>query len=250
MPIGVSVSNVWTTQRNIVLCSGSPHNYMRMVEHIIALRAGLGLDDVVISAGSGDPPLFNRGSMDLVEAVERAGIVPRGGPAPWVTVREPVVMGGPAGSFLKFIPAENGQRRLRVDCGIHFKTAIGRQRIRFDVTSSTFRHGALARTNTTLLMMLYCKTVGKIFADVRNLGYTRRNIVIAGRWGYVNQPGLVHEGKSLEAVWHRAALDLLAAVALVDRGRFAGTIVSYKAGHALDVAMVRALYENDLLVEV
>lgn len=250
MPIGVAVGNVWTTQRNIVLCSGSPHNYMRMVEHIVALKAGLGLDDVVVRTDSGDPPLFDRGSMDLVETVERAGIVSRGNPAPWVTVREPVTMGGPGGSFLTFLPAENGAKRLSVDCAVDFKTAIGRQRIRFDVTPRTFRHGALARTNTTLLMMLYCKTIGKIFADVRNLGYTTRNIVIAGRWGYVNRPGLLHNGKSLEAVWHRAALDLLAAVALIDRGRFAGSIVSYKAGHSLDVNMVRALYENDLIVEL
>ena len=40
LPIRVAASNVWTTARNIVLCSGSPHNYMRMVEHIVALRLG------------------------------------------------------------------------------------------------------------------------------------------------------------------------------------------------------------------
>ncbi|MCX7591316.1 MAG: UDP-3-O-acyl-N-acetylglucosamine deacetylase, partial [Kiritimatiellae bacterium] len=36
LPIEVSAKNVWTAVRNIVLCSGSPHNYMRMVEHIVA----------------------------------------------------------------------------------------------------------------------------------------------------------------------------------------------------------------------
>ncbi|MDO9541434.1 MAG: UDP-3-O-acyl-N-acetylglucosamine deacetylase, partial [Kiritimatiellia bacterium] len=47
LPIKVSVRNVWTTVRNIVLRSGSPHNYMRMVEHIIALRLGLGIDNLM-----------------------------------------------------------------------------------------------------------------------------------------------------------------------------------------------------------
>ena len=89
-----------------------------------------------------------------------------------------------------------------------------------------------------------------VFADVRNLGYTRRNILIAGPHHYFNRPGLVHQGKSLEAVWHRAALDLLAAVALIDRGRLAGRITSYKSGHVLDVQMVRELYERDLLVDL
>ena len=249
MPINVSVQNVWTVVRNIVLCSGSPHNYMRMVEHIVALKY-LGLDNVLIRMDSGDPPLFDRSSMDLVEAIERAGIVTQHEPATCVTVKEPVTIVDAHGGFLTFSPAPAGNRRLTVDCAIDFPTAIGKQRIRFDVNRETVRHGACARTNTNLWMMLYCKTIGKIFADSRNLGYTLKNILVAGPNRYVNKPKLIHNGKSLEAVWHRSVLDLLAAVALIDRGRLVGSITSYKAGHALDVEMVRALYQNSLLVDV
>ena len=250
LPIKVSVDNVWTTLRNIVLRSGSPHNYMRMVEHIVALKVGMGLDNIVIKSDSGDPPLFDRSSMDLVEAVEKVGIVAEKKDAVYVSVREPVTVGGPNGSFLTFLPAERGMKKLSVDCSVDFKSAIGKQRIKFNVNKETFRYGAQARTNTTLLMMLYCKTIGKIFADVRHLGYTTRNILVAGRFWYFNKPGHVHKGKSLEAVWHRATLDLLAAVALIDRGRLAGKIISYKSGHALDVDMVRELYRRDLLIQV
>lgn len=247
--IQVSVSNVWTTIRNIVLCSGSPHNYMRMVEHIIALKY-MGLDNVLIRMDSGDPPLFDRSSMDLVEAIESAGIVMQHEPATLLTVKEPVTVVSPGGGFLTFQPAKGGSRRLTVDCAINFKTAIGKQRIRFDVNPVTFQRGASARTNTDMWMMLYTKTVGKLFADTRNLGYTMKNILVAGPKHYVNRPGLVHNGKSLEAVWHRAVLDLLAAVALIDRGRLAGHIMSYKAGHALDVDMIKLLYQHDLLEEI
>ena len=249
LPIQVSVNNIWTIVRNIVLCSGSPHNYMRMVEHIVALRVGLGLDNVMIRVDSGDPPLFDRSSMDLVEAVESAGMVAQRAPAVWLTVKEPVTIGGHNGSFLTFLPDEGNARKLTVDCAVDFPTAIGRQRLRFPVNASSFRHGAQARTNTSLWMMLYCKSIGMLFADVRHLGYTTNNILVAGPRRYYNQPRLFHNGKSLEAVWHRAALDLLAAVALIDRGRLTGTIISYKSGHALDVAMIRELYERDLLVE-
>lgn len=250
LPITVCPANIWTTVRNIVLACGSPHNYMRMVEHIVALRVGLGVDHVVIRMDSGDPPLFERSSMPLVEAFDAAGIVALERPATWVTVREPVTVAAPNGSFLTFMPAEDGRRQLCVDCAIHFKTAIGRQRIRFDVTPRTFRHGAQARTNTTFLMMLYVKTLGKLFADTRHLGYTTRNILVAGRRRYFNAPLLLHNGKSLEAAWHRATLDLLAAVALIDRGRFCGRILSFKAGHALDCRAVQALTEKDWLVPV
>ena len=250
LPIYSSVYNVWQVVRNIVLHSGSPHNYMRMVEHIIALRLGMGLDNVVIRMDSGDPPLFDRSSMDLVEAIDRAGIVPLDRPARYYTVKEPVTVGGARGDFLTFLPAEKGSRDLLIDCGVNFKSAIGKQRIRFVVDPETFRYGAQARTNTTLGMLVYCRTIGKIFADVRNLGYTTKNILVAGPKTYFNEPYLVHNDKSLEASWHRAALDLLAAVALIDRGRFAGTIISYKAGHALDVRMITELYRQDMLEQM
>ncbi|MBI2438518.1 MAG: hypothetical protein HYV36_06880, partial [Lentisphaerae bacterium] len=40
---------------------------------------------------------------------------------------------------------------------------------------------------------------------------------------------------------------LLAALALIDDGRFVGVVRSYKAGHTLDVEMVRLLYKYNIL---
>jgi UDP-3-O-[3-hydroxymyristoyl] N-acetylglucosamine deacetylase len=245
----VTIRNVWTSARNIVLRSGNPHNYLRMVEHIIALRLGLGVDDVVISTNAGDPPLFDRSSVDLVEAVEQCGVVERDEPARYVTVREPVTFGGDRGDFLTFLPPENGEKKLRLDVAIDFRSAIGQQRIVFDVTPANFRHGALARTNASHRQMLMVRTIGWLFADTRNLGYTTQNILIHGGKKFYGEPRFVQEGsgKALEPVWHRATLDLLAALALIDAGRFVGRVVSYRAGHTLDVRAVGLLYLNDLL---
>jgi UDP-3-O-acyl-N-acetylglucosamine deacetylase len=250
LPIQVSVRNVWTTARNIVLRSGNPHNYLRMVEHIIALKLGLGLDNVLIRIGTGDPPLFDVGSMPLVDGVGRVGIIPQqpARPLAYWTVQEPVTVVGPSGGFLHLAPAAPGQRLLRLDVAVDFPTAIGRQRIQFDLCTAAFRHGAQARTNCSIAEMVFAKTIGKLFADVRGLGYTRENILIAGRRGYLNTPRLLANDKSLEAVWHRAVLDLVAALSLIDTGRLAGTVVSYKAGHALDVRLVTQLALHDLLV--
>ena len=250
LPIAVSARNIWTTQRNIVLRSGSPHNYLRMVEHIVALRLGMGVDDVTVATDAGDPPLFDRGSMDLVEAVEAAGIRNLDAPATYVTVREPVTIGGDRGEYITVLPAEKGARKLRVDCAVDFDSAIGQQRILFDMTPRLFRHGALARTNASLAQMILCKTIGVAMADTRNLGYNQHNILIHGRKRFFNQPcpQFSHNGKELEPVWHRVTLDLLAALALVDVGRFVGTVISYRAGHALDCRLVTLLYKHDLLV--
>jgi len=251
--IQVAIHNVWTTGQvvsNIVLRSGPPHNYVRLVEHIIALRMGLDIDDLTIRIDSGDPPLFDVGSMPLVEALESAGRVESAFPLDYVTVKEPVVFAAPENKLLVFEPADPSDPKLELDCGIDFPNAIGQQRIRLVVNRDTFRRGAHARTNTTARKKFYCQTLGKLFADVRNLGYTDKNVLIAGDRKYHNTPGLVVNDKSLEACWHRAILDLLAAIALIERGLFIGKVSSYKAGHAMDVEAVKLLYRNDLLERI
>lgn len=250
LPTRVSVRNVWTTGdvvSNIVLRSGPPSNYVRMVEHIIALRLGLAVDDLTVRLDSGDPPLFDRGSLDLIDALEQATLVDTDRPARLVTVKEPVSIVHAGGGFLKIEPASPDRPALDLDCAIDFKTAIGRQRLKLTLNEALFRRGAEARTNTSAAKKIYCKTIGLLFADIRNLGYTRENILIAAKHRYINEPRLFHEGTSLEAVWHRAVLDLLAALALIDSGRFMGKVTSYKAGHTLDVEMVTQLYLHDLL---
>lgn len=252
LPVRVSIRNVWTTGdvvSNIVLRSGPPQNYVRMVEHIVALKVGTEIDNLMIRCNSGDPPLFKRGSLDLVEALESAGTTEVDAPVRYWTVKERVTVALPNGSFLTFDPADAG-RQLTVDCAIDFPTAIGKQRIKFPLTYEHFRRGAEARTNSSFAKMLYAKTIGRVFADVRNLGYNMDNILVASKWGYVNEPRLKHKEKSLEAVWHRSILDLLAAIALLEEGRFLGHITSYRAGHFLDCYAMRLLYKKGLLVPV
>jgi len=246
----VDISNLWTSAQNLVLRSGSPHNYLRMVEHIIALKAGLGVDDLLIKTESGDPPLFDQSSLPLIKAMEHAKIVPNEAEATWVTVKEPVAFCGRRGDMLLFYPAENGERNLRIDCAISWRSVIGCQRILFDVTPETFRYAALARTNATHRQYLMAKTIGKLFAGTRNWGYNERNILIHGPTRYYTEPRFPVGEKFLEPVWHRACLDLMAALSLTGTDRFCGTVVSYRAGHTSDCDAVRALYRNDLLVRV
>jgi len=246
----VDIANLWTSAQNLVLRSGSPHNYLRMVEHIVALRTGLGVDDVLLKVNSGDPPLFDQSSLPLVKAVEHAKVVETSADATYVTVREPVAFGGGRGDFLLFLPAEGGERNLRIDCGISWDTVIGDQRVLFDVTPGTFRYAALARTNATRRQYVLAKTVGLLFAATRNLGYNDGNILIHGRRKFYTEPRFPVGGKFLEPVWHRATLDLMAALALVGDARFAGTVVSFRAGHTLDCDAIRALVRNDLLVNI
>lgn len=251
LPVRVSIRNVWTTGdviSNIVLRSGPPQNYIRLVEHIVSLKLGVDVDNLMIRIDSGDPPLFERGSLDLVEALESAGRVEQTKPVEYYTVREKVTVGHPTnGSYVTFHPAGHDPK-LTIDCAIDFPTAIGKQRIKFPMNYEHFRRGSEARTNTPYSKILFCKTIGKLFADIRNLGYTEKNVLIARKDSYYNEPKIIHNGKSLEAVWHRAILDLNAAVALLEEGRFVGHIESYRAGHQLDCHAMRLLYKRGLIV--
>lgn len=253
LPIKVSIRNVWTTGEivsNIVLRSGSSHNYVRLVEHIIALKAGMDVDNLLIKLDSGDPPLFNEGSRELVEAINAAGRKELEGTVRYFTVKERVSLLTPHNGLLRIDPAEKGSLALEIDCVRNFPNAIGKQRIRFVNNERSFLHGSTARTNTTARQKLLVTTFGKLFPESRNLGYNSKNVLIAGKNRYSNTPTHMHEGKSLEAAWHRAVLDLLAALALIDEGRFVGKIIDYKGGHYPDVEMVKLLYAYDLLVEV
>ena len=244
----VDISNLWTSAQNLVLRSGSQHNYLRMVEHIIALKCGLGVDDVLLKVYSGDPPLFDQSSIPLIETVDRAGIEETQEPATWVTVKEPLAFGGSRGDFLLFLPAAGGSRSLRIDCAISWNTVIGRQRVLFDVTPETFRYAAFARTNATHRQYIFVKTIGRLFAATRNLGYNEQNILIHGPKRFYTEPRFHVGEKFLEPVWHRATLDLMAALSLFGEHRFCGTVVSFRAGHTLDCDAVRAICRNNLLV--
>lgn len=252
LPIRVGISNVWTTGQivsNIVLRSGNPHNYVRMVEHLISLRMGSGIDNLMIKIDSGDPPLFEKGSLDIVEALESCGTTTLDKPIQYVTVKETVTVGGTNGEFITLSPPDDPKKpQLWIDCAIAFPSAIGEQRIIFPACKELMNMASIARTNTSLGKVVYCATIGRLFADVRNLGYDKKNVSIAGKNQYVNEPRLIHEDKALEAVWHRAVLDMLAAIALIPEGRFVGKIKSYKAGHRLDCEMIKQLYLNQMLV--
>ncbi|HCR30016.1 MAG TPA: hypothetical protein DIV79_08375, partial [Opitutae bacterium] len=146
-PIKVSSRNVWTTGKvvsNIVLRSGSSHNYARLVEHIIALKAGMDVDNLLIRMESGDPPLFDAGSEDLVKALRNAGRRECPGKVRYFTVREPATIATPHGGFTTVLPAKPGDPSLRIDCARDFHNAIGQQRIRFVLNNQSFDHGSKA----------------------------------------------------------------------------------------------------------
>ena len=244
------LSSVSESNRAIVLQAGSSENRIRMSEHIVCHRLGLGIDNLLIETDSEDPPLFDSGSVELATALRRAGTtLVVSCPLEHHTVAEPVAYANPSrGSLLAWLPAEPNAPILHLDVAIDFPNAIGRQRLQFDLTPDCFESGTHARTNCAAREWRLAHLLGWLMPRYRNLGYTTENILVAGKSQYLNEPRLCLEnGKSLEAVWHRACMDLVAALSLLPPGRPTGTILSYKAGHAMDVEFLNSLLEKDLI---
>ena len=252
-PVQVACNNTRTEVargvRNIVL-DGPSCICVRLIEHIIALKVGLDIDNLLICIDSDDPPLFESGSITLIDALNSAGRKKTSLPCKFFTVKETVAAQWSNGSFLTISPADPCNLVLNIDCTINFDNAMGKQRLKLNNSMENFKKGAEARTNTNIKHAILCKTIGKIFPSTRHLGYNKNNVLIAGQRSYYNTPRLIHDGKALEAVWHRLTLDLLAAVALISEGRFLGNIVSYKAGHREDVEMIQLLNKNDMLTPI
>ncbi|MBR6472049.1 MAG: UDP-3-O-acyl-N-acetylglucosamine deacetylase [Victivallales bacterium] len=248
--IPAELASVCESSRAIVLQKGTAENRIRMSEHIVCHRLGLGVDNLLIETDSDDPPLFDSGSMEIVEAFRLAGVADVDScPLTCRTVKAPVAYVNPErGSMLAWLPPSGGDQRLHLDVGIDFPTSIGRQRLQIDLTPGVFENGCHARTNCSVKEWRLAHWLGWLMPRYRNLGYTRENILIAGKQTYENAPRLcLDNGKSLEAVWHRTCMDFVAALSLLPPGRFAGTLFSYKAGHAMDVEFLSAILRNDLL---
>ena len=244
------LSSVSESNRAIVLQANQKANRIRMSEHIVCHRLGLGIDNLLIETDSDDPPLFDSGSVEISEALRKAGIVQLPDcPLSVHTVSEPLAFVNPErGSLLAWLPSKPGDLHLHLDVAIDFPTAIGRQRLQIALTPTNFEPGTHARTNCAAKEWRLAHLLGWWLPRYRNLGYTRENILIAGKDAYLNEPRLkLDNGKSLEAVWHRTCMDLVAALSLLPPGRFAGTILSYKAGHAMDVQFLTTILQNHLL---
>ena len=74
---------------------------------------------------------------------------------------------------------------------------------------------------------MFIRIFGKLFADVRNIGYNKKNILIAARNRYVNEPTHVVQGKSLEAACPSDSRSICY-TSFNRRGRLVGDIIDYK----------------------
>ena len=197
------------------------------IEHLMAAFAALGVSNAVIEVDGPELPILDGSALEFVQLLDRAGFRPQPTPQRYIEILETVhVVEGDKHAAL--LPCDRYEMRFEID----FPSAvIGNQVIDFVVDEPTFRKDIMA-----------ARTFG--FAHeveaLRQAGLARggslENAVVIDGDDILNPGGLRMER---EFVRHKA-LDAIGDLYVLGApllGRYEG----YKAGHALNNRLVRAL---------
>lgn len=197
------------------------------IEHLMAAFAALGVSNAVVEVDGPELPILDGSALPFVQLLDRAGFRRQEAPVRYIEILEPVrVTDGDKSAAL--LPCDRYEMRFEID----FPTpVIGNQVIDFVVDEATFRAEIMA-----------ARTFG--FAHevetLRRAGLARggslENAVVIDGDQILNPGGLRMER---EFVRHKA-LDAIGDLYVLGApliGRYEG----YKAGHAVNNQLVRAL---------
>jgi UDP-3-O-[3-hydroxymyristoyl] N-acetylglucosamine deacetylase len=221
----VTDSLLCTTLRN---ASGAT---LATVEHVMAALAGCGIDNARIEVDGPELPIMDGSAEAFVFLIECAGVVPLDAPRRVVRVlREVEVRGDGKHALLR--PSE----RRQVACEIVYENrAIARQRAVVDLDGEAFKH-EVARARTFGLM----EEVDGLRARGLALGGSLDNAVVVSGEKVLNEGGLRFDN---EFARHKV-LDAVGDLALAG-APILGDFEGYCSGHAMNVRLLKALFEDD-----
>jgi UDP-3-O-[3-hydroxymyristoyl] N-acetylglucosamine deacetylase len=197
------------------------------IEHLMAAFCALGISNVVVEVDGPELPILDGSALPFVQLLDRAGFRRQATPVRYIEILEPIhVTDGDKHAAL--YPCDRYEMRFEIDFA---SAVIGNQVVDFVVDEETFRTDIMA-----------ARTFG--FAHeveaLRQAGLARggslENAVVIDGDEILNPGGLRMEA---EFVKHKA-LDAIGDLYVLGApllGRYEG----YKAGHAVNNALVRAM---------
>jgi UDP-3-O-[3-hydroxymyristoyl] N-acetylglucosamine deacetylase len=198
------------------------------VEHLMAALMAMEIDNLIIEIDGGEVPILDGSSALFIEAFEEAGIVSQAANRRFIRVLKPVRVEA-GGSWAEFRPHDGTRFEVEVDYDCPL---IGRQRFASEMSSEIFRR-EIARARTFGFM----KDVEKLWASGHALGSSLDNSLVIGDDNTIINPGGLRYPD--EFVRHKT-LDAVGDLALAG-SPFIGCFRSYRSGHRLNAATLRAL---------
>ena len=201
------------------------------VEHLMAVLAGLGIDNVLVEIDGPEVPILDGSCAPFVDAIDQVGVMTLGASRRYLKVLKPIrVTRGRA--MAELLPND---RSFRLDVEIDFSNpVIGRQRRSVDLSTSVFRR-EISRARTFGFM----QDVDKLWSAGFALGASLENTIVIGEGEVVNPEGLRYAD---EFVRHKI-LDAIGDLSLAGFPLL-GTYRSYCGGHRLNFSVLEALFSN------
>ena len=203
---------------------------IRTVEHILAVLAGLGIDNLIIEVNGPEIPILDGSSMELTSLILKGGIAKQSKKRPYIRITNPVVLTDGHAEIAAF--PHNG---IHITYRIHFNHyLLGEQNLSLELTEESFAMEiAPARTFGFLKDVEYLKANG--FAR----GGSFDNAIILGESGILNSSGLRFKD---EFVRHKI-LDLIGDLSLSGFPIY-GHIIANKSGHTTNMKFLKKLLSH------
>jgi UDP-3-O-acyl N-acetylglucosamine deacetylase len=224
--IPARLSEVAATERGVVL---GDRARVATVEHLLSAASGLGVDNLTVEVAGAELPCGDGSGLLFTDALREAGLVEQGVP------RSPIVLTEPAWvemdrSLLIALPAP----RLRVTTVTTVEQApLAPQVAEYDAGADDYT-SAIAPARTWGL----ATDAEALRARGLARGASLANVLVIGPEGYLNPPRFPNE------LARHKILDLIGDLSLLGRPLHAH-LMAVRAGHALHVALARAIAGGD-----
>ena len=200
------------------------------IEHVLAALYGMGIDNAFIEIDGPEVPILDGSSVQFVDMISSVGTMAQAAPKKIIEVLRPIEVKDGA-KFARLLP-ENG---FVLDVEIHFTSKIiGHQRGIYDCSKGEF---ITDLSNARTFGFLH--QVETMRKNGLSLGGSLDNAVVIDGDAIMNQGGLRFDD---EFVRHKA-LDAVGDLSLCGAALNA-RYVSHQSGHALNIALVKALLAN------
>jgi len=233
--IGAVVANRIETPRRTTLSSGRVS--VEMIEHVMAALAGMQIDNCEVWVDQPEMPGCDGSSLPFVEALEQAGAVEQPAIRPRLVVHN-VTRLGSDDAWVEARPGAGGELSIKFRLDYGSGNGIGRQTLQLVVNPESFRR-ELAPSRTFVLQeeaqWLVARGLGK--------RATCQNVLVFDKNGPVDNELRYRD----ECVRHKS-LDLLGDLALAGCD-LVGHFVAHRSGHRLNAELVRALLNEEEIVE-
>jgi UDP-3-O-[3-hydroxymyristoyl] N-acetylglucosamine deacetylase len=227
-------NRVETPRRTTLRAAGAS---VEMVEHVMAALAGLQIDNCEVWVNEAEMPGCDGSSQPFVTALDAAGTVEQSAARARLVVRT-VTRLGDDDSWIEARPGAGGGMSVKFRLDYGSGNAIGRQTLQLPVTPESFRR-ELAPSRTFVLEeeaeWLVSRGLGK--------RATYENVLVFDKQGPVANILRYRD----ECVRHKA-LDLIGDLALAGCD-LDGHFIAHRSGHRLNAELVRALLNEEEIIE-